>query len=93
MTATSDGGGIAPKLRSMATPSREAPGTRRRGGRGAMATEFVTLNVFGVRGLGVDVRVGWLFPGRAFRRNVGNEDEPAFRDADLGFSLVAKALF
>ena len=50
-------------------------------------------NVFGVRGLGVDVRVGWLFPGRAFRRNVGNEDEPAFRDADLGFSLVAKALF
>ncbi len=43
LTAASDGSRIAPKLRSMATPSREALGTRRRGGRGGRATA-VTLD-------------------------------------------------
>lgn len=50
-------------------------------------------NLFGVRGLGVDLRTGVLFPGKAFRRNEGDEDEPIFRDPDLGFSLTAKIMF
>jgi alginate production protein len=50
-------------------------------------------NLFGVRGLGVDLRSGLLFPGKAFRRNEGDEDDPLLRDPDLGFSLTAKVLF
>jgi hypothetical protein len=47
LTAASAGGRIAPKLRSMATPSREAPGTGRRGGRGAMATAMMWDGITG----------------------------------------------
>jgi len=38
LIAAAHEGRIAPKLRSMATPSREALGTRRRGGRGGLVT-------------------------------------------------------
>jgi hypothetical protein len=47
LAAASDGGGIALKLRSMATPSREALGTRRRGERGGMATAMTLGEVTG----------------------------------------------
>ncbi len=47
MTAASDEAGIAPKLRSMATPLREALGTRRRGGRGAMETAMTLDEITG----------------------------------------------
>ena len=48
-------------------------------------------NLFGVRRLGLDVRVGWFFPGRkAFRIEEGDPDNPVFRHADKGNSLVAK---
>jgi len=47
LIAASDESRIAPKLRSMATPSREAPGTRRRGGRGAMGTAMTLDEITG----------------------------------------------
>jgi alginate production protein len=48
-------------------------------------------NLFGVRRLGLDVRVGWFFPGRkAFRIEEGDPDNPVFRHADKGNSVVAK---
>ena len=46
--------------------------------------------LFGIRRLGVDLRVGWFFPGKAFLRNEGDEDNPIIRGADKGFTLVAK---
>lgn len=48
-------------------------------------------NLFGVRRLGLDLRAGWFFPGRAFRNDVArNPANPAFRDADKGISVLAK---
>ena len=48
-------------------------------------------NLFGVRRLGLDVRVGWFFPGKkAFRIEEGDPDNPVFRRADQGNSVVAK---
>jgi alginate production protein len=47
-------------------------------------------NVFGLRRLGVDLRAGWFFPGKAFRRNEGDEENPLIRDAQTGFSMLAK---
>lgn len=49
-------------------------------------------SLFGVRRLGLDLRMGWFFPGDAFRRDdrVEDEDSPIFKDADKGFSIVAK---
>ena len=39
-------------------------------------------NLFGVRRLGMDIRLGWFRPGRAFRRDIGDD---VFRDADNAF--------
>ena len=48
-------------------------------------------NLFGVRRLGLDVRVGWFFPGKkAFRIEEGDPDNPVFLRADQGNSVVAK---
>jgi alginate production protein len=47
-------------------------------------------NLFGVRRLGLDVRVGWYFPGKAFRIEEGDPDNPVFRRAGYGNSVVAK---
>jgi len=47
-------------------------------------------NLFGVRRLGVDLRMGWFFPGNAFRIEGGDPDNPIFRPADIGSSIVAK---
>jgi alginate production protein len=44
-----------------------------------------------VRRLGLDVRAGWFRPGRAFRNDVtGDPDNPKFRYADKGISVLAK---
>ncbi len=50
-------------------------------------------NLFGVRRLGLDLRMGWFFPGTAFRRNDGDQDNPDIRRADQGFSILAKFWF
>ncbi len=42
-------------------------------------------NLFGVRGLGVDLRAGLFFPGDAFLRDDGG----VFSDADIGVSALA----
>jgi alginate production protein len=47
-------------------------------------------NLFGVRRLGMDWRMGWFFPGKAFRTGEGDPDNPTFRPADNGSSIVAK---
>jgi alginate production protein len=47
-------------------------------------------NVFGLKRLGIDLRAGWFYPGKAFRRNEGDEENPVIRDAQTGATLVAK---
>lgn len=47
-------------------------------------------NLFGVRGLGADLRGGWFFPGDAFLQDAGGG---AARDADRGFRFIAKIFF
>lgn len=47
-------------------------------------------NLFGVKRLGLDVRLGWFFPGDAFVTNAGTEENPRLRPADKSMALVAK---
>lgn len=48
-------------------------------------------NLFGVRRLGLDLRAGWFFPGKAFRNDLSRDpDNPIFVGADKGFSVLAK---
>jgi alginate production protein len=47
-------------------------------------------NVFGIRRLGVDVRAGRFYPGKAFRIEEGDPADPTFRPADKGYAVVAK---
>jgi len=60
----------------------------------SMGTEFDVIfgfrQLFGIRRLGVDLRMGWFFPGKAFRRNDGTDARPIIRKADNGFTVVAK---
>jgi alginate export protein len=47
-------------------------------------------NLFGVRRLGVDLRVGWFFPGDAFLLNEGTPASPSVRSADNSFKARAR---
>lgn len=47
-------------------------------------------NLFGLRRLGLDLRMGWFQPGKAFRRDEGDEENPLIRDAEKAFAVVAK---
>ena len=47
-------------------------------------------NVLGIRRLGVDLRMGWFYPGKAFRIEGGDPDNPTFRGANKGISFIAK---
>lgn len=47
-------------------------------------------NVFGVRRFGIDLRAGWFFPGKAFLRNDGDEENPDIHRAHKGVSMLAK---
>ena len=47
-------------------------------------------NLFGVKRLGVDLRVGWLLPGRAFVTNDGTDENPNLRRADRSTAIVFK---
>ena len=50
-------------------------------------------DLFGLRGLRVDLRGGWFFPGKGFSRNIGDEEDEIFADPDPSFSLTAKVFF
>lgn len=45
---------------------------------------------FGIRRLGMDFRVGWFSPGRAFLRNEGTEDEPDLRRPQKAVAFITK---
>ncbi|WP_220271961.1 alginate export family protein [Crenobacter cavernae] len=48
-------------------------------------------HLFGVKRLGLDLRAGWFFPGKAFRiENTIDPDNPTFRGANKGISVLAK---
>ena len=47
-------------------------------------------NVLGIRRLGVDLRMGWFYPGKAFRIEGGDPDTPTFRGANKGINFIAK---
>ena len=47
-------------------------------------------NVLGIRRLGIDLRMGWFYPGKAFRIEGGDPSDPTFRGADRGVSVIAK---
>jgi alginate production protein len=47
-------------------------------------------NLFGVQRLGLDLRAGWFFPGKAYRLEEGDPNNPTFRRNDRGLSVVAK---
>jgi alginate production protein len=47
-------------------------------------------NLFGIRRLGADLRLGWFYPGKAYVRNEGTDADPNIRRANKGIALVAK---
>jgi alginate production protein len=47
-------------------------------------------NMFGVRRLGLDVRAGLFYPGKAFRNENTATNPPTFRKADKGVSVIFK---
>jgi alginate production protein len=46
--------------------------------------------LFGIRRLGLDLRMGVLFPGNAFLRNDGTARNPIFRKGDKSYAVLAK---
>lgn len=46
--------------------------------------------VFGLRRLGIDLRLGWFEPGAAFRTNEGDEENPNIRKAQTAVAFIAK---
>ena len=47
-------------------------------------------NVFGIRRLGIDLRMGWFYPGDAYRIEQGDPNNPTFQPANNGVGVVAK---
>lgn len=47
-------------------------------------------NLFGIRRLGLDLRMGWFYPGKAYLRNEGTEDRPDIRRANKAVGVTAK---
>jgi len=47
-------------------------------------------NLFGIQRLGLDLRAGWFFPGKAYRLEEGDPNNPTFRRNDRGLSVIAK---
>lgn len=46
--------------------------------------------VFGLQRLGIDLRMGWFFPGDAYQRNDGTDTDPLIRRADKTAAVVVK---
>jgi alginate production protein len=47
-------------------------------------------HLFGMRRLGVDLRLGWFSPGEAFLRDEGDEENPLVRRSQKAFAVVGK---
>lgn len=47
-------------------------------------------NILGFKRLGLDLRVGWLLPGKAFLTNVGTDERPIPRYGDRSTAIVVK---
>jgi alginate production protein len=45
---------------------------------------------FGIRRLGMDFRVGWFSPGRAYLRDEGTEDAPDLRRPQKAVAFITK---
>ena len=56
----------------------------------ALDVVFGFRSLFGYRRLGMDLRMGWFFPGKAFLRNDGTDTNPDIQRADRAFSMMAK---
>lgn len=50
-------------------------------------------NVFGIRRLGIDIRAGWFYPGKAYRIEEGDPDDPTYRGANKGINFITKFWF
>ena len=50
-------------------------------------------NIFGIRRLGLDLRMGWFAPGPAFVRNDGTRTRPERHTGDRAMAVVAKFFF
>jgi alginate production protein len=50
-------------------------------------------NLFGLKRLGFEVRAGWFFPGDAYRVEEGDPNNPTFRKADKGVSVLAVFIY
>lgn len=46
--------------------------------------------LFGISRLGLDLRAGWFFPGKAFVTNDGTDENPEIRNPDKAMAIVAK---
>lgn len=46
-------------------------------------------NLFGLKRFGFEMRAGWFFPGKPFRIEEGDPDNPTFRRADKGIRILA----
>ncbi|MGQ0654508.1 MAG: alginate export family protein [Betaproteobacteria bacterium] len=56
----------------------------------AMDIVIGVRNLFGLKRLGIDLRAGWFYPGAAFRRNEGDDENPRIRDAQKSIAVVGK---
>ena len=65
---------------------------RRSAGEARRALDVVLgfRQLFGVRRLGLDLRMGVLFPGKAYLRNDGDDVDPIYRNGDKSYAMVAK---
>jgi len=71
----------------------QVPGQQSRDVGRALDVVLGLRNMFGIRRLGVDLRMGWFSPGPAFLRNDGTRRNPNLQTADRGMTVVAKFFF
>lgn len=50
-------------------------------------------NLFGIKRFGFELRAGWFFPGDAYRVEEGDPNNPTFRKADKGVSVLAVFIY
>jgi alginate production protein len=45
-------------------------------------------NLFGFRRFGLELRMGWFLPGKAYRVPEGDPDNPTYRKADQAITVL-----
>ena len=71
----------------------QVPGRESRDVGKALDVVLGLRNMFGIRRLGVDLRMGWFQPGAAFLRNDGTRRNPNLQTPDHAVAVVAKFFF